>query len=343
MPRCARIVGTGSYLPKRKVSNAELEKLISNFDYQRAGMGFAKWVEKVTGIQTRHFVDDKEDTEAMAAFASQEALKAAGMKASELDFIIVSSFTPTRDIPNLACTLGHLIGAKGAGGFPLNTACAGFVYALSMGYALINSGMYKNVLVASSEVLSKITDYGDPTTAVLFADGAGAAILQASETGGICSAPYLGSDFTDHFDLLNADVLAPENLKPIEEQQSTPHNTLHMPGGPHVLRRAINGMAESLLKALKLSPYELDDMDWIIPHQANRRIIYGLIEKLAIDENKVCRVIDLIGNTSGASVAISLDMAVKGKAPGIKIKLGDRVALVAIGGGYSLGALIFKY
>lgn len=339
MPKCARIIGTGSYLPKRKVSNIELEKLVSNFNYRKAGMPFAEWVEKLTGIKTRFFVNG-EDTETMAASASRKALEAAGITASEVDFIIVSSFTPTRDIPNLACTLGHLIGAKDAGGFPLNTACAGFVYALAMGYALINAGIYKNILVASSEVLSKITDYGDPTTAVLFADGAGAAILQASETGGICSPPYLGSDFTDHFDLLNADVLTPE---PIKAQQFTPRNTMHMPGGPRVLRRAVNGMAKSLLKALEMSPYKIDDLDLIIPHQANSRIINSLIEKLAIDKNKVCRVIDLIGNTSGASVAISLDMAIRGKAPDVKIKRGDKVALVAIGGGYSLGSLIFEY
>jgi len=342
MAKSARIIGTGSYLPKRQVTNAEMEKLVHNFDCQRAGIPFAEWVEKLTGIKTRYFVNG-EDTEMMAVGASKKALDAAGIKANELDFIIVSSFTPTREIPNLACTLGHLIGAKGVGGFPLNTACTGFVYALSMGYALISSGMYKNILVASSETLSRVTDYGDPTTAVLFADGAGAVVLQTAEDGGICSTPYLSSVFTDHFDLKNSNAASPEEIKEIGNQEFAPHNTLHMPGGPQVLRRAVNGMADALLEALKQSPYELEDLDIIIPHQANRRITHGLIDKLKIPKEKVCRVVDMIGNTSGASVAISLDMTIRNQVPGLKIKRGDKVGLVAIGGGYSLGALVFEY
>ena len=172
MAICARIAGTGSYLPKRKITNEQIEKVVRNFDPQRAGMPFAQWVVKVTGIETRHFVED-EDTETMAVQAALRALEAAEMKAADLDFIIASSFTPTRDIPNMACSVGHLIGAEKAGAFPLNTACAGFIYALSIGYALIKAEIYGTILVVSSETLSRVTDYGDPTTAVLFADGAG--------------------------------------------------------------------------------------------------------------------------------------------------------------------------
>jgi 3-oxoacyl-[acyl-carrier-protein] synthase-3 len=342
MAKCARIAGTGSYLPKRQISNEEIEKMVNNFDVQRAGMPFTQWVEKVTGIKTRYFVED-EDAETMAAQASLAALTAAKMKASELDFIIAASFTPTRDIPNLACTLGHLIGAENIGGFPLNTACAGFVYALSVGYALIRADMYRNILVVSTEVLSRITDYSDPTTAVLFADGAGAVILQATEKGGICSQPYLSSHFTEHFDLKNADGCPAQDIQCLQSQQFVPRSTIHMPGGPRVLRRAVNGMAEALQKALKISPYRLEDLDLIIPHQANRRITYGLIEKLGVAKEKVCRVIDMIGNTSGASVAISLDMVVKGKVKDFKIEPGDKIGLTSIGGGYSIGAIIFEY
>ena len=142
-------------------------------------MPFTEWVEKVTGIRTRCFVED-EDTEMMAV---------------DLDFIIVSSFTPTRDVPNLACSVGHLIGADGVGGFPLNTACAGFVYALSVAYSLIRAEIYSNILVVSAETLSRVIDFGDPSTAVLFADGAGAAVLQASDKGGICSPPLFDLRF----------------------------------------------------------------------------------------------------------------------------------------------------
>jgi len=342
MALCARIIGTGSYLPKRKITNEQIEGMISNFDPERAGIPFTQWVQKVTGIQTRHFVED-EDTEIMAVEASRRALKAAGMDPADLDFIIVSSFTPTRDIPNLACSIGHLIGADGAGGFPLNAACAGFVYALSMGYSLIRSEMYKNILVVSSETLSRVTNYGDPTTAVLFADGAGAVILQASEKGGICSAPYLSSEFTNHFDLKNSGATCPEEVIQSEDREFVPRTTVHMPGGPKVLRKAINGMAHALLEALARSPYELEDLDIIIPHQANRRITSGLIEKLEFPEEKVCRVIDSIGNTSGASVAISLDMTIRGKAGEVVVKPGDIVGLVAVGAGYSIGAVVLEY
>jgi len=342
MAKCTKIVGTGSYLPKHQVSNREIEKLVRNFDPQKAGMPFGKWVKKVTGISTRYFVQD-ENTESMAASASQRALEAAGINARDLDFIIVSSFTPARDIPNLACSVGNLIGAETAGGFPLNTACAGFIYGLSVAYALIKADVYRNVLVVSSETLSRVTDYGDPTTAVLFADGAGAAILQAAETGGICSPPYLASDFTDHFELKNSDTINPGERLEKQGQEFVPRSTIHMPGGPRVLKKAVNGMASALFKALEQSPYSLEDLDVIIPHQANRRITYGLIEKLGVPKEKVCRIIDMIGNTSGASVAISLDMVIRGEAGDARLKPGDKVGLTAIGGGYSLGAIVFEY
>jgi len=337
----ARIMGTGSYLPKGKTTNEQIEKIVRNFDQERAGMPFPQWVERVTGIKTRYFVED-ETTESMAVEASRRALKAAEMEATNLDFIIVSSFTPERDIPNLACSVAHSLGAT-IGGFPLNTACAGFVYAISMGYALIKSDVYKNILVVSSETLSRVTDYSDPTTAVLFADGAGAVILQASENKGICSPPYLGSEIAEHFDLKNANTTCPEERIESGERTLVCHNTIQMPGGPSVLRRAVNGMAGALLETLEKSPYNLEDLDVIIPHQANRRITDGLVEKLGIPESKICRTIDLIGNTSGASVPISLDMAIRGGNDVVRVKPGDIVGLTAVGAGYSIGAVVFEY
>jgi 3-oxoacyl-[acyl-carrier-protein] synthase-3 len=342
MAKCAKIVGTGSYLPKQQISNEQIQKMVSNFDPQRASMPFPQWVEKVTGIKTRGFVED-EDTEMMAAEAAQKALETAGMKAADLDFIIASSFTPTRDVPNLACSVGHMIGADGVGGFPLNTACAGFVYALAVAYAMIRSEVYTNILVVSSEALSRVIDFGDPSTAVLFADGAGAAVLQASDEGGICSSPYLTSDYSEHIYLKNSDAVNPQERLKSQGKEFLPRNMLHMPGGPHVLKRAINGMAEVLHKALELSPYELEDLDVIIPHQANLRIADGLITKLGVPQKKVCRIIHSIGNTSGASVAISLDRAIRGEVDDLKINPGDKVGLTAIAGGYSAGAIVFEY
>ena len=342
MIKGARIVGTGSYLPKQQVSNEQIQKMVRNFDPERAGMPFTQWVEKVTGIKTRCFVEE-EDAEMMAAQASLQALEAAGMGAGNIDFIIASSFTQTRDIPNFACSLGHMIGADKVGGFPLNTACAGFIYGLSLAYALIKSEIYTNILVVSSEALSRVVDYGDPSTAVLFADGAGAAVLQPCEEGGICSPPYLTSDFSDHIYLKNSDALNPQERIERQGKEFLPRSMINMPGGPHVLKRAVNGMAEALLKAIEQSPYELEDLDVIIPHQANLRITDGLIIKLGVPEKKVSRIIHSIGNTSGASVAISLDLAVRGKADDVKINPGDIVGLTAIAGGYSAGAIIFKY
>ena len=317
-------------------------KMVSNFDSERAGMPFAQWVERVTGIRTRHFVKD-EDTEIMAVRAARRALRSAGMRAKDIDFIIISSFTPSRDIPNLACSVAHSLGMGNVGGFPLNTACAGFLYAMSMGYALIKSEFYRNILIVSAETLTRVTNYGDPTTAVLFADGAGAVVLQASEEGGICSPPYLGSEIAEHFDLTNANMTPAEKRIRINGKEFVPHNTIHMPAGPMVLRRAVNGMVQALMEALEPSPYELEDLDLIIPHQANRRITDGLVEKLGIPESKVCRTIDSIGNTSGSTVAISLDMAVHGKAGNAVVKSGDVVGLSAVGAGYSIGAVVFEY
>jgi 3-oxoacyl-[acyl-carrier-protein] synthase-3 len=342
MAKCAKIAGTGSFLPNQIISNEKIEGMVSNFDAERAGMPFTQWVEKVTGIKRRRFVRE-EDTEMMAAEASKIALETAGMKAADLDFLIVSSFTPTRDIPNLACTVGHMIGADGVGGFPLNTACAGFIYALSVAYSLIKSEIYSNILVVSAETLSRVIDFGDPSTAVLFADGAGAAVLQASDEGGISSPPYLMSDFSDHIHLFNSDTVHPSERIESQGKEYLPRNMIYMPGGPHVLKRAVNGMADVLYKALEMSPYELDDLDVIIPHQANLRIADGLIKKMGVSEDKVCRVIRSIGNTSGASVAISLDMAIRGEVDSLKIDRGSKVGLTAIAGGYSAGALVFEY
>ena len=342
MAKSIKILGTGSYLPKRLVTNEKMESLVKNFDYEKAGMPFSQWVEKVTGIKTRYFVNG-EDTEFMGAEAAKKAIEASGISVKEIDFIIATSFTPTRIIPNLACSIGHLIGADTAGGFPLNTACAGFIYGLSMAYALATADMYKNILVVSSETLSKITNYADPTTAVLFADGAGAAVVQACQKGGVCGKPYLSSSFADHLELVNSCTIGPSATIEHDKKEYIPRSTLRMPGGPKVLRRAVNGMADALFAALKNSPYSLDDIDAIIPHQGNKRITYGLIDYLGVPKEKVCRVIDTIGNTSGASVAISLDMAIMGKAGDVKIKRGDKVALTAIGGGYSFASILFEY
>lgn len=331
MKKTARIIGTGSYLPKKLVTNETLETLVKNFNIERAGMPFVQWAEEMTGIKERYYVED-ETAETMGAFAAEKAIEAAGTTPNDLDFIIASSFTPSQAIPNLACSIGHLIGTKNIGSFPLNTACAGFIYALSIAYSFITTGVHKRILVVATEVLSKVTNYADPRTAVLFGDGAGAVVLEAAENGGISSPSYLGSEYSRHFELNNPNILDP--IQPCY---------VKMPGGPRVLRKAINAMAEAVFHALKQSPYKLEDVDYIIPHQANQRITNGLIEKLNVSPDKVCTTIEKFGNTSGASVAIALDKLVRGELEGYSLNRGDKIVLTAVGAGYTLAALVLEY
>jgi len=325
----ARIIGTGSYLPGEPVDNDTLERRVSGFDREKAhGLSFSQWAEQVTGIKTRYF-SGNESAEEMAFKASQLALDSAGIEAKDLDFIVFGTFTQEKDIPNPACTLAYKLGLD-IGAFPENTACSEFVYGLGIAHAFIKAGYYKNVLVVASERLSKIMDFSDPKTAVLFGDGAGAAVVQESDRIGMYKA-FLSSDYSYHINLDNADT-----QEPFEK------TFLTMPGGPQVLKRAIDGMAEAAFRALKNSPYTINDIDYVIPHQANERITKGLIKRLNLPEEKFCRTIYQYGNTSGASVAIALDKALRGELD-YKVKGGDKVLLTAIGGGYTLGAIVLEF
>lgn len=342
MNKRARIAGTGSYLPKKRVTNKMLEGMVKNFDAGRAGMPFVQWAEVMTGIKERYYVED-ESAETMGAYAGKEAIEAAGMKPEDLDFIIISSFTPSHDVPNLASSISHLIGTKNIGGFLLNTACAGFIYGLSIGYSLITTGVYKRILVVATEVLSRVTDYSDPKTAVLFGDGAGAVVLEASQESGISSPFYLSNEYSPHFELNNPNMAGAREILTVEGKEYIQRCYVKMPGGPRVLRRAVNAMAEAVMRVLERSPYTLEDIDYIIPHQANKRIINGLIEKLSIDPRKVCTTIEKFGNTSGASVPIALDKMARGQLEGYHLKKGDKIVLTAVGAGYTVAGLVLEY
>jgi 3-oxoacyl-[acyl-carrier-protein] synthase-3 len=339
--KTARIIGTGSYLPKRLITNEDLEKIVRNFDTKKAGMPFLDWAFQMTGIRQRYYVED-EDTESMAALASARALAAARISAQEIDFIIACSFTPSKDIPNLACTIANSIGNKKIPGFPLNTACAGFVYGLAVGYGLIRAQLYKRILVVASETLSRVTDYADPKTAVLFGDGAGALILEAADEGGISSAPYLSSEYSEHFELGHTASCQASGILTAGEKEYIQRAYLRMPGGPRVLKKAIHAMSEAAGIALQRSRYKLQDIDYIVPHQANQRITTGLVEALGVPKEKVCATIERYGNTSGASVAIALDKALRGENATV-IKRGDKLVLTAVGAGYSVGAVVLEY
>jgi len=341
--RTAQIIGTGSCLPHRTVTNRELKAMVGNFTPDRASGSLAKkgidvdsldetglfdeWVKSVTGIRQRHLYAEPQpafgDTEEVALRAAREAMEVAGVGPEDLDFIVAASFTPRFIIPNLACTLAHLVGTSEVGGFVLNTACSGFIDGLGDAYYRIRSGDYDTILVVAVELLSKVTDYDDPTTAIIFADGAGAAVLQAAERGIVSF--YSELDYSvDHI------VLEEEGF-------------LRMGGGPLVQRRAVNAMSKAAYACLDRSPYQLEDIDYIVPHQANERITAALAKKMDLPIEKFCSTIETCGNTSGSSVAIALDKAIKGEVGDHRVERGSRLLLTSVGGGYTLSAMAIDY
>lgn len=342
----ARIIGTGSYLPKKCITNKEfylekkeirdsfdIEKVRADYPELKEGVDvFCAWGVDRTGIEKRHIYNEDFNnsenfigsTENMGAEAAKKALDAAGLSAKDLDYIIFSSFTQENDIPNPACSLAYLIGAKEIGAIPINTACSGFIDGLIDAYCRIKSEHYKNILVVASETLTKVTNYKDPKTAILFADGAGAAVLQAADRG-ILSF-YSESDYSQ------------EHIK-----LKSRRGKVKMSGGPRVLKRAVEAMKKAGLKALERANLKLENIDYLIPHQANQRITKDLTHRLGISENKVIETISNLGNTSGVSVAIALDKAVRGEIENRRIKRGDKLLLTAVGGGYTLAAMVLEY
>jgi 3-oxoacyl-[acyl-carrier-protein] synthase-3 len=349
----ARIAGSGSFLPSRTLDNNELytlESIRDNFDVERARASlrdvedaaalsaievFDQWSIQVTGIRERRVAGpgDGLTTERMCAEAARRALEMAGMEASELDTVLVGSLTGADEVPNVACTVADMIGVPKLGGYTLNAACAGFVYAVATGYAFIRSGLGRNVLVISGDMLSRITDYSDPTTAVLFGDGAGAVILTPSLDGdGILGPPYLAGDYDrDPLYLLGQGW----------ETEEDPAPKLRMAGGPRILRRAIQNMANIAGRALDSAGRSWDDVDLVIPHQANLRITKGLEKQLALRKGRVLHTIERYGNMSASTVAVTLDEALRG----VHGSLPDPAILVltAIGGGYTSASAVIEW
>ncbi|MBU3941804.1 MAG: ketoacyl-ACP synthase III [Nanoarchaeota archaeon] len=333
-----RIVGTGSYLPKNIVTNKGLEKMVKNYDYSKY-KDFSDWVISVTGIEQRHYADENETTEEMGAEASKKVLEDANLKASDIDLIILNTFTPGTLIPNSAIEVGHLIGNNNIPAITINQACSGFVYAVESAYHYIRSGKYNNVLVVASEKLSSITDYSNPKTAVLFGDGAGAAVLQRSDKKGILGIPYIGGKYSpEHIKVKNTGVDVKDILTNAEKEY-VKKEYIKMGGGPQVLRQAVNAMVSSAKKVLEESELSIEDIDWLCPHQANRRIIDSTAKYLNMPIEKTLITIEEDGNVSGASNIITLDKSIKQG----KVKRGDKILMTAVGGGYTMGAFVFEY
>jgi len=319
-------VGLGKYLPEKILTNAELEKMVDTSD---------EWITTRTGIKERHIAAKDEATSDLATKAAKEALKAASLKAAELDLIIVATVTPDMPFPSTATIVQAKLGAKNAFCFDISAACAGYIYAITIAQQFIARGTCKNALVIGAETLSRITDWEDRNTCVLFGDGAGAAVLAESKGQGILSS-YLGSDGTKT-DLLKMPGGGSRN--PATEQ--TVKDRLHYikMEGSELFKIAVTSMADAALMALKNAGLKCADVNWIIPHQANLRIINAVAKRLGFINAQVYLNIEQYGNMSSACVAIALcEAAEQGK-----IKKGDIVLLDAFGGGLVWGALIIKW
>ena len=320
------IIGVGEYLPKKILTNADLEKMVDTSD---------EWITSRTGIKERRVVCAHEAASDLATNAAKGALKDAGMKPHDLDLIIIATITPDMQFPSTACIVQANLGAKNAVCFDISAACAGFVYAIIVAQQFIARGGYKNALVVGTEVLSSITDWKDRGTCVLFGDGAGAAVLSEVKSGGILST-YLGSDGT----MANL-LMMPGGGSRNPATHKTIDKRLHhiKMQGNEVFKSAVKIMADAAQIALKQAGIKCSDVDLVIPHQANVRIIMAMAKRLGLPEEKIFFNIEKYGNMSSASTATALCDAVKAN----RIKKGDIVLLDAFGAGLVWGACLIKW
>lgn len=321
------ITGTGSYLPEREVTNFDIEKMVETTD---------EWIRTRTGISSRRVAGERIATSDLSTEAAKRALADAGISAEDLDLIIVATVTPDMAFPSTACIVQSNIKAVKAAAFDIEAACSGFLYAMTIGEQFIKNGFYKNVLIIGAETLSKVLDWEDRNTCVLFGDGAGAVVLQRVEEGyGILSS-YLGADGVSG----NALVL-PAGGSRIPATIESVTNKLHFVkmDGSEVFKFAVRVMGKAALEALRLSGLTLEDIDFMIPHQANIRIIDAAAKRLKLPLEKVYVNLDRYGNMSAASVPVAMDEAVKANL----IKKGDIVVLVAFGGGLTWASSVVKW
>ena len=319
----SRIMGTGSYLPENIVTNKDLEEFIDTTD---------QWIQERTGIKQRHMAADGETTADMVEQAALRAIDAAGIQATEIDMIILGTTTPDLIFPSTACLLQERLGIPGCAAFDLNAACTSFVYALSVADQFIKSGHARKILVCGAETLSRALDWNDRTTAVLFADGAGAVVLEASEEAGILST-HIHADGR-YADLLGTDVGVSVGFK--DENNGGLKISMN---GREVFKVAVRTLGRIVDETLEANDMDKSDIDWLIPHQANLRIIMATAKKLEMPMEKVIVTVDKHGNTSAASVALALDEGVRSG----RVKRGDTILLEAFGGGFTWGSALIKY
>ena len=325
MSHYSRITGTGSYLPPRRLTNADLAAELAVQGVETSD----DWIVERTGIRARHFAAQDVCSSDLAVEAARRAIDAAQLQAADIDLIIVATSTPDMVFPSVACILQHKLGIAGCPAFDVQAVCSGFVYALTVADALIRTGTAKRALVVGAEVFSRILDFSDRTTCVLFGDGAGALVLEASNEPGI-----LASDL--HADGKYVDILCVPGH--VSGGKALGNPLLKM-DGPAVFKLAV-GVLESAARATLAKANLVDtDIDWLIPHQANIRIMQSTAKKLKLPMDKLIVTVDQHGNTSAASIPLALDVAVRSG----KVKRGDTVMLEGVGGGFTWGAVLLTY
>ena len=326
MTRYAAITGVGSFLPPTLVPNTWFESFIDTND---------EWIRDRTGIEARHFVDEGVETSDIAVHAARAALEAAGIRPEQLDMIVCASITGDTVFPATAVWIQQKLGVS-CPAFDVNAACAGFSYGLSTAAAFVTSGMADTVLLIGAEVFSRILDYTDRGTCILFGDGAGAAVIQASEAPGVEGA-VLGADggAAEILWMPAGGTRSPASLATVESGA----HLLKMPNGREVFKRAVTEMAASCRELLEKSGYTVSDVDLLIPHQANARIMAAVVERLGIDPAKAVVDVADVGNTSAASIPIALDRAWRGG----QVHPGDLVLLTSFGAGLTWAATLVRW
>jgi len=319
----SRIKGTGSYLPEKILTNTDLEKMVDTTD---------EWIFDRTGIKERHIAAEDETTCDLAEHAARAAMEHAGVTADDIDLIIIATTTPDRVFPSTACLLQQRLGIQGCAAFDVQAVCTGFVYALGIADKFIKSGSHKCALVIGAETMSRITDWTDRGTCILFGDGAGAAVLEASEEPGILST-HLHAD-GQYEDLLTVDGGVSTDYSKIENGSAF----MRMKGN-EVFKMAVNTLGRIVDETLAANNMQKTDIDWLVPHQANIRIINATAKKLQMNIDHVVVTVDKHGNTSAASVPLALDEAVRDG----RIRRGDTILLEAFGGGFTWGSALIKY
>lgn len=316
----SRIIGTGSYLPEKVLTNHDLEKMVDTSD---------EWIRTRTGISQRHIAADGQLASDLAVNASHRALDNANLKADEIDLIIVATTTPDMVFPSTACILQNKLGIKQCPAFDVQAVCSGFVYALATADAFIRTGKYRNALVVGSEIYSNIVDWKDRSTCVLFGDGAGAVILTQSDQPGILSSHL-------HADGNFSDVLAVPGSICDGKVQGSPFVNME---GNTVFKFAVKVLEEVAIEAIEENNLQTTDIDWLIPHQANIRIIRSTAKKLGIPMEKVVTTVDKHGNTSAASIPLALDIAARDG----RVQSDQYVLLEGVGGGFTWGAALLRW